>query len=117
MLPPRDAGYLLDILNAARAAHTYLNGCTFDAFLEDPQRQDAIIRRLEIIGEAARRVSLETRSSLLSLPWEQMIGIRNVLIHDYDNVDLDIVWDTVSKDLPGLIQELEKVVPPPQKNV
>jgi len=114
MLPPRDAGYLLDILNAARAAHGYIEGSEFDAFLNDPQRQDAVIRRLEVIGEAAKRVSSAGRSSASSLPWDQMIGIRNVLIHNYDNVDLEIVWDTVTKDLPPLIRQLEGLVPPPE---
>lgn len=58
--------------------------------------------------EAAKRISPEGRSFSPALPWEQMIGIRNVLIHNYDNVDLEIVWDTVSKDLPDLITKLEK---------
>lgn len=115
MLPPRDAGYLLDILNAARAAQNYIQNCSFGVFLEDPQRQDAVIRRLEIIGEAAKRVSPQTKKTYHSFPWEQMVGIRNVLIHDYDNVDLDIVWDTVTKDPPALVQELEEIVPPFEK--
>ena len=70
------------------------------------------MRRLEIMEEAARRISPETRSKLTNLPWEQMIGIRNVMIHDYDDIDLNIVWDTVMKDLPPVIQRLESIVPP-----
>lgn len=112
MLPPRDAGYLLDILNAARGARQYLNARTFESFLSDVQCQDAVVRRLEIMGEAARRISMETRSELTDLPWEQMIGIRNVMIHDYDDIDLNIVWDTVMKDLPPVIERLEFIVPP-----
>ena len=112
MLPPRDAGYLLDILNAARGARQYLSGRTFETFLSDVQCQDAVVRRLEIMGEAARRIKAETRAKLTDLPWEQMIGIRNVMIHDYDDIDLEIVWDTVMKDLPPVIQRLESLVPP-----
>ena len=111
MLPPRDAGYLLDILNAARGARQYLSGRSFESFLADPQCQDAVVRRLEVVGEAARRVSSATRSTLTDLPWGQMIGIRNVMIHDYDDIDLEIVWDTVMKDLPPHIQRLESIVP------
>lgn len=112
MLPPRDAGYLLDILNAARGARQYLSRRSFESFLADPQCQDAVIRRLEIMGEAARRMSRGVRSTLDDLPWEQMIGIRSVMIHDYDDIDLQIVWDTVMKDLPPLIRRLESIVPP-----
>ncbi len=114
MLPPRDAGYLLDILNAARGARQYLVHHSYETFLSDSQCQDAVIRRLEVIGEASRRISPETRAALADIPWQQMIGIRSVLIHDYDDIDLEIVWDTVMKDLPSLIQCLEHTVPPPK---
>jgi len=114
MLPPRDAGYLLDILNAARAAVQYLANHSVESFSADTQCQDAVIRRLEMVGEAARRVSAARRSTLTEIPWEQMIGIRNVMIHDYDDIDLLIVWDTVTKDLPPLIRQLEGIVPPPK---
>jgi len=114
MLPPRDAGYLLDILNAPRAAVQYLTGRSVESFSADTQCQDAVIRRLEIVGEAARRVSAASQSTLTEIPWEQMIGIRNVMIHDYDDIDLLIVWDTVTKDLPPLIRQLEGLVPPPK---
>lgn len=78
--------------------------------MKDSQCQDAVIRRLEIIGEAARRISPETRARLPQLPWEAMIGMRNILIHEYDDVDLMIVWDTVQKDLPRLVANLENVI-------
>jgi uncharacterized protein with HEPN domain len=112
MLPPRDAGYLLDILNAARGARQYLANHSYETFLSDLQCQDAVIRRLEVMGEAARRVSQETRSNFNDIPWQPMIGIRSVMIHDYDDIDLQIVWDTVMEDLPPLIKRLESVVPP-----
>ena len=108
----RDRQYLLDILISARLAMTYVSGKTREEFLVDIQLQDAVIRRLEIIGEAARRISEPTRLAFPSLPWRQVVGMRNRIIHEYDDVDLAVVWDTVQDDLPLLIAELEKVIPP-----
>lgn len=109
---PRDSEYLLDILEAARLALSYVAGKSEEQFFEDTQCQDAVIRRLEIIGEAARRLSEQTRAALPSLPWKAMIGMRNVMIHEYEEVDLEAVWNTVKNDLPGVIEALEPVVPP-----
>ncbi len=77
----RDGVHLLDILDAARLALAYVRGLSKDAFLENIQVQDSVIRRIEIIGEAARRVSAEGRDALPEIPWQQMIGVRNVMIH------------------------------------
>jgi uncharacterized protein with HEPN domain len=107
----RDRVYLLDILEAARLALEYVGEKTKEAFLEDVLCQDAVIRRIEIIGEAARRVSEETQRAYPDLPWNEMIAMRNVMIHDYDSVDMVIVWDTIKKDLPVLIATLEKTLP------
>jgi uncharacterized protein with HEPN domain len=71
-----------------------------------------VIRRIEVIGEAARRISEQTQAKYPQLPWSAMISMRNVMIHDYDTIDLTVVWDTVQRDLPPLIAELEKIVPP-----
>src|SRR5262249_53589758 len=104
---------LLDILNAAQAAQEYVRGRTYETFQADPLCQDAVIRRLEVVGEAARRVTPATRQTLKEIPWEKMIGLRNVMIHDYDDIDLQVVWDTVNKDLPPLVENLKKLIPPP----
>ena len=77
----------------------------------DIQCQDAIVRRFEIIGEAASRVSEVTKTDLAILRWKEMVGMRNILIHEYDVVDVDVLWDTVKNDLPDLIKELEQVFP------
>jgi uncharacterized protein with HEPN domain len=108
----RDSGYLLDILQAARLALSYISGRTKSSFLGDTQCQDAVVRRLEIIGEAARRVSTATRDAHSQVPWRSMVLMRNVVIHQYDQVDLDIVWETVTNDLPALIAAIEPLVPP-----
>jgi uncharacterized protein with HEPN domain len=67
---------------------------------------------LEIIGEAARRISEETKSTFPVLPWNDMINMRNVMIHEYDDVDLVIVWETIKNDLSPLIDTLEKILLP-----
>jgi uncharacterized protein with HEPN domain len=72
----------------------------------------ALVRLIEIIGEAANRVAKTRQRQLSQVPWSQIIGMRNRLIHGYDVVDFDIVWQTVTKELPPLITILEKIVPP-----
>jgi uncharacterized protein with HEPN domain len=108
----RDREYMLDILEAAKLAIAYVDKKTKEDFLDDFLCQDAVIRRLEIIGEAARRISEETKSTFPDLPWNDMINMRNVMIHEYDDVDLVIVWETIKNDLSPLIDTLEKILLP-----
>ena len=108
----RDDAYLLDILIAARKARQFLEGVTWEEFQRSELYQNAVMRALEIIGEAARRVSEQTRDAHPEIPWTQMIGMRNRLIHEYFRIDLAAVWDTVQNDLPGLIELIEPLVPP-----
>lgn len=72
----------------------------------------ALIRLVEIIGEAASRVSPEGQKKYFSIPWPQIIGMRNRLVHGYDQVDLNVLWDTIEFDLPPLISELENILEP-----
>lgn len=108
----RDDAYLLDILIAARRARRFLEDLTWEEFVDSELHQDAVMRPLAIIGEAARQVSQETRDAHPELPWPQMVGMRNRLIHEYFRVDLATVWETVKNDLPPLIAALERLVPP-----
>jgi uncharacterized protein with HEPN domain len=108
----RDDTYLVDILESAKIAWDYVFDKTWDAFYEDIQCQDAVVRRIEIIGEAARRLSQETRDAYPQIPWREMTSMRNLVIHEYDVVDINQVWDTVQNKLPPLIEELSKIVPP-----
>lgn len=106
----RDREYLLDILEAAKLAIDYIGDKTREEFFGDLQCQDAVIRRLEIIGEAARRISEETRAAYPDLPWSDMVSMRNIMIHEYDDIDLAIVWETVHNDLLPLINALGKIL-------
>ena len=108
----RDDAYLLDILIAARKARKFLESMTWKEFERSELHQNAVMRPLEIIGEAARLVSQQTRDAHPEIPWEQMIGMRNRLIHEYFRVNLTTVWDTVQNDLPCLIALIEPLVPP-----
>ncbi len=82
---------------------------TFD---QDLKTQDAVIRRVEIIGEATRRLSLEFRAAHPDIPWQAMAGMRSRLIHDYDEVSLNLVWDVIQQDIPTLIAQVEPLIPP-----
>jgi len=113
---PREINYFLDILQAAQLLETFVEDVDREAFENDVMRQAAVIRELEIIGEAARRISEETHQELSHIPWQGIIGMRNRLIHEYDNVDLDIVWDTVQNYVPQLIAELVQIVPPDEES-
>lgn len=106
----RDADYLLDILQAAKLANEFAAGKSFEEFCADFQCHFAAVRAIEIIGEAANRISEVTRQEHPELPWRQMISMRNRLIHGYDDLDLDIVWDTIRNDIPPLINLLEPLV-------
>jgi len=108
----RDVQSLLDMLQSAEIVMDYIAGRSRQDLTTDLQLQDAIIRRLLIIGEAAKRVSQPTRNQLTTIPWSVINGMRNRLVHEYDSIDLDVVWDTTVKSLPMLVLELKKVIYP-----
>lgn len=101
-------GRLRDILEAARLIASYLGDTTETSFRADRQKQDAVIRRIEIIGEATAHLSQSTRQALPELPFRKMRGMRNIVAHDYANVDLNIVWQVATVHLPEVCAMLEK---------
>ncbi len=107
----RDSAYLVDMLLAARDAMAFAADIDQGRFETSRLYQNAIIRALEIVGEAAGRVSREMRSRTPHSPWQSMIGMRHRLIHGYDGVDLELVWNVVAKDLPALVVALEALIP------
>lgn len=78
-----------------------------DSFLESPMQQDAVIRNLEVIGEAAKRVPDGTRRDMPDIQWQEVAGMRDILIHRYDSVDLEIVWEVITTNLPALRAQLQ----------
>ena len=108
----RDDAYLVDILESAKLALDYVFDKSWDEFYRDTQCQDAVVRRIEIIGEAARRVSKQMREKYPDIEWREMTSMRNLVIHEYDVVDIGQVWDTVRNKLPPLIDKLAQIVPP-----
>ncbi len=108
MLGEKQHGLLQDILDSARMIQAYLANVSEVNFMANPEKQDAVLRRFEIIGEASSRLAPETRALFPELPFRQMRGMRNIIAHDYGDVDLDQVWRTVSgSDLTVLVSTLE----------
>lgn len=98
----KDKIFLEHILESLQRIQDYVEGVTKDEFFEDFKLQDAVMRRLEVIGEAARQLSADLKGRHRNIPWAQVIGMRNILIHEYFGVDLALVWATVQKDLAVL---------------
>ncbi len=105
----KDMARLWDMLDAARTAVEFAKGVGFEDFLKDRKTRNAVERNLEIIGEAARCVLQETRASLSDIPWRSVIGLRNVLAHEYGDIRYEILWTVVRDKLPPLIERLEAI--------
>ncbi len=102
--------YLSDMLQSAERILLYANGLTQDQFAHDMKTLDAIIRNLQIIGEAANRVPKEVQQKYPIIAWREIIGFRNVIVHSYFGIDTDLVWEIVKRDVPQLIQQLKRVI-------
>lgn len=110
-MPSHDTDVRLrHMLDAAREAVQMARDKTRAALDTDRPLNLSLVRLLEIVGEAASRVPVGDRVTYFSIPWVQIVGLRNRLIHGYDNVDFDILWQIVTQDLPPLIAELEKLL-------
>jgi uncharacterized protein with HEPN domain len=105
----KDSVYLRHILDAINKIESYIS-VGHDAFFSDSHWQDAVIRQLEIMGEATKRLSQDVRSRYPDIPWKRMAGLRDVLIHDYFGVDLDMVWQIAQTYLPKLRPEVEAML-------
>ena len=106
-----DRAYLNDIVHSARLAISHVSGLTFEDFLADTRAQDAVLWRLTVIGEAARSVSEDAAAAMSDVPWRRIRGMRNFLVHEYWDVDQQIVWSTLHDDLPQLITRIEAYLP------
>lgn len=106
-----DSAYARHILDAAERIVAFsADGEEF--FMRDPRTQDAIIRNFEVMGEAAKRVGPQYRDAHPEIPWRQIAGMRDKLIHDYLGVDLRAVWETASRHVPGVVASLRRILAP-----
>jgi len=103
---------LRHMLNAAEEALAFSSGTSKKEFSCDRMATLAVVKDIEIIGEAAGKVSAETMEKHEAIPWRDIIDMRNRLIHAYYDVDLEVVWDTLRKDLPPLVKTLREILPP-----
>lgn len=109
----RDSGYLWDMLESARQVLQFTRGSSFDDYSGNRMLQLAVERAIQIIGEAANRVSPDYRAAHPEIPWRRIIAQRNVLVHEYADIEDRLVWDLIQDHLPELVKQLEDLVPPP----
>lgn len=114
-MPRRDADLLVeDIAAAIRRVESYTRGLSREAFLGDEKTIDAVVRNLEIIGEAARQMPAAFAAAHPEIPWQRVAGLRNRIVHEYFGLDLEIIWEIVETDLPEFKSRLPPGSAPPR---
>jgi uncharacterized protein with HEPN domain len=107
----RDYGdYLQDILDAMDETSMFTDGMSFKTFAQDRKTINAVVRSLEVLGEAAKRIPEDLRAQAPDVPWKRMAGMRDKLIHEYFGVDLSIVWAVINDELPPFRPEIERLL-------
>ena len=104
-----DSIYIEHILSSINSIQEYITGINLKTFLEDNKTQDAVVRQFEIIDEATKRISADFRDNHPDIPWSEMAGMRDVLIHDYIDVNFEIVWKTAIEDIPVVKEAILRV--------
>ncbi len=105
----RDKEYLADVGEALQRIIAYTVELTFEEFLADQKTQDAVLRNLQVMGEAVKKLSAPLKQAHPRLPWKQMAGMRDKVVHDYFGINYDIVWALVKEELPALLQSLTAI--------
>jgi uncharacterized protein with HEPN domain len=105
-----DTDFLNDSKEAILRINVYVENLSYEEFLNDIKTQDAVVRNLEIIGEAIKNISEELKEKYSRVPWKDLAGVRDKLIHHYFGVNLDIVWNIVKEELPEIILQLEAIL-------
>jgi hypothetical protein len=104
--------FIEDIFDSIEKIERYVEGMDFDSFTADGKTVDAVIRNIEIIGEAAKNIPVVIRDEYPEIPWGRLVGLRNIVSHAYFGIDLKIIWQIITKNLPEikpLIEELQKL--------
>jgi len=107
--------YLKDIIKALKSIETFVEEMNFEGFRQDDKTMSAVIRKFEIIGEATKNISNNIRDQYSQIPWKEMAGMRDRLIHGYSDVDLNLVWETIQKRLPELKSEIQNILKEEEK--
>jgi uncharacterized protein with HEPN domain len=102
--------YINDILFSINLIEQYVDGLSFPQFAESVAEQDKVLRRLEIIAEAAKKLPEDIRAQNTGIPWKSIIGLRNIITHEYDEVNLEEIWTIVSEHLPGTKKQIEALL-------
>ncbi len=108
----RDAAYLMDMLTAAEAVRRFVEGRQFADLLKDEMLRSAVERKIEIVGEAARRVSESCQSAHPHVEWRKIIATRHIFAHDYDEIDYEVVWRIATQHLSVLVDQLRVILSP-----
>lgn len=108
-MPNPDVVLLGHMLEAVHRIGAYLEGVVEQEFWRDTEKQDAVLRQLQVLGEAARKVSAALRDAHPEVPWHQIAGMRNKVVHEYFVVDLEVVWETALVDIPAIRPALERI--------
>ena len=104
-----DLAYIEHILDCIRKIKEFTNGLSLNDFSVNELVQDAVIRNIEIIGEASKKISSDTKQIYYEIPWKEIAGMRDKLIHDYLGVDVEVVWRTITEDIPTLEKHIKEI--------
>ncbi|MBI5374668.1 MAG: DUF86 domain-containing protein [Candidatus Schekmanbacteria bacterium] len=107
----RDAAYLWDMMDSAKEIQIFVRGVSFEQYLQDRKLQLAVERAVEIIGEAARRISDDFKKAHLEIQWRRIVGLRNVLAHEYGEIKQERMWIVATENIPELILQLKTLIP------